>query len=216
MLYDVTMSAPYPGVDISHLDSNVDFAAAIEAGDLDWIGLKATQSVNFTDPTFKERRALAHAKGLKAILIYHFFDPTEDAAAQADYMKSVVGDLQPGEHIVVDVESAKGWDQLTPKQSYQKVYNWTGEVKRVFNLNGTQQILYGSLGWLRGQFGNYLKYLTFMWLWAARYESATLGDISPWKVVLVWQNSEHGTVPGIGKGTVDTDIWMGPMPFDPK
>ena len=80
-------------------------------------------------------------------------------------------------------------------------------------------MLYGSMGWLRGQFGDALDGLTWLRLWAAGGpEYSTHGsdvpdmsgyNVAPWNHWTIFQYREFGTVPGAGTGSVDTDQWNG-------
>ncbi len=200
------------GVDLSHHNDNVNFAQ-LKADGIQFVALKATEGVGNVDPTFATRRQQALAAGFHKILLYHFLHPTNDAAAEADHFADVVKALHINERIVVDVEaiakSPGDWDHLSVATKLAKVKNYVFEVKTRLHLSASDVIVYGSLGWLRGEFGSHLSELTFMPLWAARYGVSELGDTSPWPKAMIWQNSEHGTVRGAGApGQVDTDIWL--------
>ena len=80
-------------------------------------------------------------------------------------------------------------------------------LKGALDVRDGRVLLYGSLGWLRGQFGERLRDLTAMPLWAARYAPA-LGDPAPWERATLWQTSDRGTVAGVGTGEVDLDLWL--------
>lgn len=205
------MNTPRRGVDLSHHNSPVDFGTMQRAG-IEFVALKASQGTGYVDPTFEDRRQRAHLVGFGVVLLYHFFDPEADAKAQAAHFAHVVGGLKANEIAVVDVEDAPGWESLTSEQSADAVLRWVYGVKTALNRSCGDLMLYGSPGWLRGRFGSQLSDLSCMKLWAARY-APQLGDVGPWPAATIWQNSEHGTVPGAGEpGQIDTDLWIGQWP----
>jgi GH25 family lysozyme M1 (1,4-beta-N-acetylmuramidase) len=75
-------------VDLSHWQAPVDFVKAKAAG-IAAVILKATEGVDFVDPTFAVRRVTAAASGL-LVGAYHFFD-TADPIAQAAFFMEYAG-----------------------------------------------------------------------------------------------------------------------------
>lgn len=75
-------------IDLSHWEAPVDFVQAKAAG-IAAVILKATQGIDFVDPTFASRVVEANAVGL-LVGAYHFFDAS-DATAQAGYFLATVG-----------------------------------------------------------------------------------------------------------------------------
>ena len=200
------------GVDLSHHNASVDFGT-IKEGGVSFVALKATEGAGYTDPTFADRQARARLVGFEHLLYYHFVRPREDPRVQAFHFAKVVGALKPNELLALDVEPtadpADGWQWMSALSSRNVVVSILETVKGAMSVHDGRVLLYGSPGWLRGQFGSRLAELTGMPLWAARYAPA-LGDVSPWPHATLWQDSEHGTAPGAGEpGEVDTDLWMG-------
>lgn len=87
------------GVDISHWNGAVDFAALVEDG-IGFVYIKATQGMG-TDPRFLENKAGAIAAGL-VWMPYPFLTASDDAATVANF-KAVVGSDVPA---VLDWETA--------------------------------------------------------------------------------------------------------------
>lgn len=199
----------HKGVDLSHYNPAVDFGTLKRNG-IEFVGLKATEGRSYTDITFSLRRERTHRVGFKHVPIYHFLHPEQEMEGQAEHFSKILlaqGALDPTEMIAVDVESTPGWIGVNAADSAKKVADFVYFTKQNLSLKASDFLLYGSLGWLRGQFGDHLASLVFMHGWFARYGVQELGDTSPWPKPLIWQNSERGKVPGVS-GLVDTDIWL--------
>jgi lysozyme len=91
--------APWPpwleGVDVSDAQGAIDWAAARSAG-VAFAFVKATQGTYDTQSTFSANWPGARHAGV-ARGAYHFFDPTEDGAAQAAHFLDVIGPPVPGD-----------------------------------------------------------------------------------------------------------------------
>lgn len=209
------------GVDLSHHNSNVQFGEMKAAG-IAFVGLKVTEGRGNIDPTFADRRPRAHQVGFGRYLLYHFFHPLETPAAQALHYTAQIGKLQSGEMIAIDLESTPGWDQLSPKESADAVIAMVAAVKAELGAKDADIVIYGSMGWLRGQFGDQLARLTLWQLWPAggpdyNVHGAPEPDdlhfsVAPWPTWLIFQYGQYGNVEGAGDGDVDTDCWNGPIP----
>ena len=84
-----------PGIDVSHWDGAIVWSQVAGAG-IKWGYAKATESTNYTDPTFATNWSGMKANGVFRGA-YHFFHPNLDGKAQADYFLGVVGTLAPGD-----------------------------------------------------------------------------------------------------------------------
>jgi GH25 family lysozyme M1 (1,4-beta-N-acetylmuramidase) len=200
-------AAVHKGCDTSHYQISVDFGTMKNEGNIEFVGLKVSEGIGNRDQTFGDRRNRAHEVGFQWYLLYHFFHPTDDIAGQVQNYAGAVVFLQPGEKIAIDIESTPGWDQLSPLESFNRVTAWVSQCKSVFGISANSFVLYGSYGWLQGQFGEYLDQLAFMIFWDARYNSVIgpTGALKP----QIWQNGEYGTVPGVSGGAnTDTDLWV--------
>ncbi len=198
------MSNP-KGVDLSHFNVNPDFHTMAAAG-IAFVYLKATEGGSFVDQTFLDRRQRAASVGLRTGA-YHFFDPKVGGAAQAAHFLATLGGLKPGElPPALDLESTDGWDQLSQTDRVREVGAWLSVVE---NALGVRPVIYTSMGWWLGEFGN--ADFSGHPLWLAHY-AASPGDTGLWKTWTAWQHGQYGTVPGAGSGNVDTDQWNGPLP----
>jgi len=195
----------HKGIDASHYDGNpeVDMHLAKKSG-IDFWFEKASEGL-VKDPTFANRqpriRATFPIRGW-----YHFCHCDGiDPKLQGIFFADTIGKLQDHEYAAFDIE--QGWGSLTGEEGIQYLLKLISAFKFKTGSKDNQIIIYGSLGWLRGQFGESLSKLTNWHLWAARYNS-TLGDTSPWSAALIWQNSETGNINGVNNKNADTDIWL--------
>jgi lysozyme len=95
------------GVDVFDGQGTIDWVAARAAG-VAFAFVKATQGTYDTQATFAANWSGTRSAGVLRSA-YHFFDPTEDGAAQAHHFLSVVGPPAPGDlPPTVDVECPDG------------------------------------------------------------------------------------------------------------
>jgi GH25 family lysozyme M1 (1,4-beta-N-acetylmuramidase) len=192
-----------PGVDVSHWQGEIDWRAVADAGQR-FVFLKATDDVDYVDPTFAVNRAQARANGL-LVGAYHFArpDPSRgDARREARHFVAIVdpgpGDLLP----VLDMETSQGLDQ-------EGVTRWARTwVRVVRGLTGVTPLVYTSpYGWSSRTGDTPLLARDGAPLWVAHWgvHAPTLPangwDGHGW---VVWQHTSTGHVPGI-RGNVDLD-----------
>lgn len=191
------------GLDASHWDlGELNMHEAKSNGISFWFE-KASEGLS-TDAKFAERqpriRATFSVRGW-----YHFCHDTVDATQQGEHFANVIGPLQSHEYACFDVEI--GWGSLTGEAGVNYLINIIEAYQAKSGSTDAQIVLYGSLGWLRGQFGSALSKLTRFHLWAARYAPA-LGNTSPWPMALIWQSDESASIPGVAEKSVDLDWWL--------
>ena len=187
------------GIDVSHFQGTVNWQQVEQAGVLFAIA-KATDGVTWIDPDFTANWAGMKEAGLLRGA-YHFFEPADDAAQQAEFFLSVVqiesGDLPP----VLDVETAAA----TSEALWQGVQTWLEQVEAA---TGVQPILYMSPGFANEYAAP--SSLAAYPLWVAEYGVSQPMLPTGWTTWLIWQYSESGTMPGI-TGAVDLDEVNGPI-----
>jgi lysozyme len=187
------------GIDVSHFQGTVSWQQVQQAGTLFAIA-KATDGLTYTDPDFAINWAGIKEAGLLRGA-YHFFEPADDAAQQAEFFLSVVqiesGDLPP----VLDVEKAP----TTGEALWQGVQTWLDQVEAA---TGVTPILYMSPGFA-DQY-NAPSSLTAYPLWIADYGVSQPTLPLGWTTWLIWQHSESGTMAGV-TGAVDLDEVNGPI-----
>jgi len=187
------------GIDVSHFQGTVSWQQVQQAGAL-FAFAKATDGVTWIDPDFT-----ANWTGMKEAGLlrgaYHFFEPADDAAQQAEFFLSVVqlesGDLPP----VLDVETTAA----TSEALWQGVLTWLEQVEAA---TGVKPILYMSPGFAN-QYAAPASLAAYP-LWVAEYGVSQPMLPTGWTSWLIWQSSESGTMPGI-TGAVDLDEVNGPI-----
>ena len=196
-------------IDISHHDGSVNWQEALESGDVDEVYTKATQGANYTDPMFEANRAACVLRGIPHGA-YHYVTPTDQAGDQANHFLAVlagtVGQLAPA----LDVEStyaapggAEEWAQLDMETRVSKICK-IGEF--ISAATGVERLaLYASPAFVAEMLGNDSRLAMFD-LWVAEYGVSAPHIPAPFTKYLYWQNSESGTVPGVGVGSVDLDV----------
>ncbi|MBI3712163.1 MAG: glycosyl hydrolase family 25 [Burkholderiales bacterium] len=194
-----TGGASLSGVDVSHFQGNVDWAAVKAAG-IAFAFAKASDGNTYQDTQFKKNWQGMQAAGLPRGA-YHFYESNDDPVTQANNFLSAVGalaktDLPP----VIDIESTKG--NFGNNSLAANLQICLDAVEK--GLKCTPIIYTNCAFWnanLTAEFGRYP-------LWIARYSSAPPTIPNGWTNWNFWQYSESGTVPGV-TGAVDLDRFAG-------
>lgn len=194
-----TSSGNAQGIDVSHYQGTVSWSSVRQAG-IEFAFAKATDGLSWVDPEFATNwpamKAAALLRGA-----YHFYEPADDAAEQAEFflknVQLVSGDLPPA----LDVEKAPA----SGTDLWEGVETW---LQAVAKATGVQPFLY-----MDPTFANEYKApasLAAYPLWIADYgvDQPTLP--TGWTAWQIWQHSESGTVSGV-TGTVDLDLLDGPI-----
>jgi lysozyme len=182
------------GIDVSHYQGAVSWPEVFQAG-IQFAFAKATDGLTWVDPQFAVNWPGMKAAGLLRGA-YHFFEPADAAAAQAEFFLQNVqletGDLPPA----LDVE--------TPASSstalWQGVETW---LQTVAAATGMKPFLYVAPDFA----DQYLApaSLAAYPLWIADYVAASQPTLpAGWSDWLIWQQSEGGSVSGV-TGSVDLD-----------
>ena len=187
------------GIDVSHYQGTVNWPEVRQAG-IEFAFAKATDGLTWTDPQFADNRPAMKAAGLLRGA-YHFFEPADDAAQQAQFFLQTVqlaaGDLPPA----LDVETAAS----SAMALWEGVETW---LQTVAAATGVQPFLY-----VDPTFADEYEIpasLAAYPLWIAEYDVAQPTLPEGWSTWLIWQQSESGTVAGV-TGTVDLDVLNGPI-----
>ena len=202
------------GVDISSGQSPVNWTSVLGAG-RHFAFIKATQGDYYTSSNFATQYAGAKTAGVLRSA-YHFFDPTVDGVAQANYFLGVVKTIEPGDlPPMLDVECpdgdsmclgfAGGSGQAPAATIVQRALDWLTTVEAA---TGKTPIVYTFPSYFPGlatQDSALAKYPLFI---------ATLASCAsvpaPWTTATFWQYSWTGTVNGI-PGQVDLDRFFGSL-----
>ncbi len=196
-----------PGIDISHWQGTIDWTKVAGAGK-EFAFMKATDDVDYVDPTFATNRAQARANGL-VVGAYHFARPDPspgDARREARFFVKVA-DPQAGSLLpVLDMETSRGLDQ-------QGVTRWARTwVAEVRELTGVTPLVYTSpYGWMARTGDTRLLARDGAPLWIAHWGvSSPVLPAADWDGHgwVVWQHTSDGHVAGIA-GRVDLDRLAG-------
>lgn len=190
-------------VDLSHHNAVTDFSAAKTKSGILGVIHKATEGINFSDPTYESRRAQALAAGL-LWGAYHFGTGEASGAAQAAYFLAVV---KPEHHdlLVLDFEEnpdgtsmslAQAEEFVTYVQEHTNPQRWPG--------------LYGGY-YLKQLLGNAKNaMLANCWLWLADWAPRAIVPAN-WSTWTIWQYADQSKGANIvaGIGNCDRDRFNG-------
>ena len=191
------------GIDVSHWQGAIDWTQVRNDG-ISFAIMKASQGVDYTDPTFYTNIFSSRAAGITAG-VYHFAEPGEnDPIAEADHFVSVAGNYMSLGYIrpVLDLESGQFDLDRTALSAW--VHAFMGEVKAQ---TGVEPLIYCNYTFA----ANYLDESVSKYdLWFARFTDdpttppTELGVFDEWAI---WQYSSNTTVAGIS-GRVDGDVCL--------
>jgi lysozyme len=180
------------GIDVSHWQNVINW----DKVDADFAILKATEDVYYKDPTLETNREGARKNNI--LVGYYHFARGGDVVKEADYfLKSLAGNILPGELLALD------WEIEHPEavQWCRKFLDLVFDKTKVRPLLYTNEYRVKSLDWSAVVKGNY-------GLWVAKYGLNTgyvplfSPDTGAWPFLAIWQYTSRGRVPGI-LGNVD-------------
>ena len=178
--------------DVSEWQGSIDWATLVSGG-YPAVIIRVYNGVR-ADNQYARNRDQAHEHGVRALGLYAYLQAGVDIEAQARDFVSLVGSLRPGEWPIVDYEAA----HLDPNDAMK----WIAHVGAA---------LHGSAPWLYS--GEYLfrsEHLERV-VPAARTWLAAYGTHEPAEGHVLWQYTDHRTVPGIGT-PVDCSQFHGTLP----
>ena len=211
------------GVDVYSGQGAIDWARVKASGRLFGF-IKATQGNYNRQSTFAASWASSSAAGVLRSA-YHFFDPTIDGVAQANYFLAELAaaggmtdaDLPPMLDIECPVSASQATSQSqAPNCEYtgdsgwvatatmqQRIFDWLQAVEAATH---RKAIIYSYPSWFPDvQFTD--PRLADYPLFIATYASCATVP-APWQQAIFWQYSATATVPGIS-GQVDVDRFFG-------
>jgi lysozyme len=207
------------GVDVSDAQGAIDWAAVRAAG-VRFAFVKATQGTYDAQSTFA-----ANWQGPKAAGVlrgaYHFFDPTEDGAAQAAHFLEILGPVQAGDlPPMLDLECPDGdpgcvyagrSGQVDPSLLRARVDAFLAAVEA---RAGTKPILYtfpsyfAASGVDAGGLEVYPLFVANVGASGAALAGSCLAVPAPWAAAALWQYTWKRSVSGVA-GDVDGDRFLG-------
>jgi lysozyme len=186
------------GIDVSHHNSSIDWST-LKSSRVDFIFIKATDGLNYLDPTFTANFKAAKDAGIVRGA-YHFYESNDDGVAQAEwFIKNAQlekGDLRP----VVDIESLKAG---TPDGDLHR--NFKAFLARIEAHYGCTPIIYtGTRFWEHSM----REHFPGRALWVAEYGVHTPKIPAEWQDWTFWQFSETYNLSGAPK-PVDASYFNG-------
>ena len=190
------------GIDVSHHNETIDWdRLTAPDANVRFAFIRATQGTRILDRTFERNWSEARRVGLRRGA-YHYFQPEEDATAQADLFLARIGVLDPGDlDPVLDVEADGG---QSPEAILAAMEKW---VDRVEAQSGRRVIVYtGVFFWNRRLRGS--SAFADHPLWVPNYGVPCPLMPFGWDRWSIWQSSESARIPGIPTD-VDIDWYNG-------
>ncbi|MDO7907175.1 glycoside hydrolase family 25 protein [Paenibacillus sp. JX-17] len=196
-------SSDVRGIDVSHHQGTIDWAAVREDG-ITFAFVKASQGQRFMDPQFVRNAQEAAQAGLLTGA-YHFVDAVSQSEArlEARHFAAVLQRAGGAEAFmlppVMDYENNPG--SLKPDQITVVALAFLSELEQ---LTGRRPIVYTGNSFA----ANFGPALGAYDLWIARYSSRPPTDTTAWQSWNFWQYSDSGRVAGI-RGNVDLNVYDG-------
>lgn len=186
------LAAAVPGIDVSHFQPVIDWAAVVRSG-FQYCFIKATDGSSSVDRSFVQHWQAARKAGLFRGA-YHFFRPRDPASAQANLFLRVIKDLDPGDlPPVLDLEAPDDWIHIPCNERAGMAITWLEAVEQRL---GIAPIVYLSPSFAcdilanAGALGRYS-------VWLAHYTRSEAPAIpKPWSCWTFWQHGNART-PGI-------------------
>lgn len=185
-------NGPVQGVDVSYYQGNFNWAGAgVQFG-----YARVSDGTGFMDPQFSNNWSKTKAAGVLRGA-YQFFEPGQDATAQANIVVNAVGKLGAGDlPAMIDVEATGGQSAGTIAS---KMQTWLTVVEKG---TGKRPIIYtGPYFWQSnvnsGAFASYP-------LWIAHYGVSCPLIPDNWSNWTAWQHSDGG-------GSLDHDVFNGTL-----
>jgi len=199
------------GIDVSHHNGTIDWAkVAANPTKVDFVYIKASEGVGYTDPMFAANAKGAKQAGLK-IGYYHFaslntLNDVPDAKSEADYFMSLIKSAPATDlPFALDIETNDiGLDKT-------HVLEWINTFFAEMKQGGyTDTILYSYAPFLDANLpANHGLGNIRLWL-AAYVDPAKLKLPAGWSGYYIWQKSASGTISGI-TGNVDLNVTQAPI-----
>ena len=186
------------GVDVSHYSGSINWTDVAKQG-ISFAFIKATEGIDWIDPTFKTNWEGAKQAGLIRGA-YHFFVMDDDPQTQADWFVNSIGPLNSYElPPVVDVEQST---TMSPEAFATKLKTFLAAVE---SKTGLKPMIYTDPNWWNkhgtDDFGAYP-------LWIADYNVGEPTIPTGWNTWTFWQFKGDQSVTGIG-ADVDLNLFRG-------
>ena len=201
--YPSATELPVRGIDVSHHQGAIDFAAVRAAG-VRFVILKASEGGQWQDPTFGRHAAAAAAAGLD-LGAYHFFsfriDRARGATQARNYLAAVGADLRRlALPPLVDVEFEGNAALVAGREPTRA--ELAEFLRQVEAATGRRPVIYATEdsegGLLGDRFATYARWRRSLWHQPG----------APGGPVILWQFADNATLPGVATA-VDMNAFLG-------
>jgi lysozyme len=187
------------GIDVSYYQGAIDWNQ-VESSGIAFAVTRISDGLNFPDSDFDRNWPAIKSVGLVRGA-YQYFEPGQDALAQADKVVQKVGRLGPGDlPVQLDMEVTGGQSSAAivskMKAWSDRVTAGTGKAPMVYTARYFWNDNVDST-----DFSSYP-------LWVANYDVSCPNTPDAWTKWLIWQYGDNGTVSGINGGA-DVDRFNG-------
>lgn len=185
-----------PGIDISEWQGTPNWDQLRADSNVQFVLMRSSFGSSGVDTQFKRNQAEARRVDMPRGF-YHFAYPSQGSAEQnAQHFLDTVGPLEPGEVLALDLETSDGSAAF-----------WATFIEYVSARVGFPILGYASLSYF-GEHG--LRMTANGGCWVAAWNATMPSPPASYPFIAIWQNSDSGTVAGIG-GRVDTDMFNGDL-----
>jgi GH25 family lysozyme M1 (1,4-beta-N-acetylmuramidase) len=186
------------GVDVAKYQGNIDFTLLKQA--TNFILMKATEGVGYTDPKFALNQAGARNVGM-LLGYYHFARPDlhNTPETEADWFIKMIGILREGEVLALDFEVT-----YADKVTWCKAW-----LDRVFSVTKCKPVIYLNKSTATGN--DWTRVISAgygLWLADYSYSATSAVPSTKWPITAFRQYSNKATVKGI-TGVVDANVFYG-------
>jgi GH25 family lysozyme M1 (1,4-beta-N-acetylmuramidase) len=184
------------GIDVSKWQQVIDWPTAYQAG-YRFANIRVGNGTKL-DEYFESNWQGAKDAGF-IVGAYHFFQPSMDPVAQADFVVAHVGLLDPDElPVTLDLE----WVESGAMPTEESIQTWVGIVT---NGTGKVPMVYTSAGYWNPLFDDEFGDLP---VWVAHWDTDCPVLPSSWSEWWFWQTG-GGPVPGVPGDIVDLNLFNG-------
>lgn len=167
------------------------------------VAMRSSYGAGYKDQHFDSYRAGALAAGIDQILYYHYSYPSLNSAmAEANYQRSVVGDVRTQDLLILDFE------ENVPQATSTWAYQWLSQQS--INYGGKLPGIYASSSYIQQRLNDPRLAKFPLWLanWQFSPDARPLCP-TPWTSYEFVQYTDKATnIPGIA-GTVDANVYLG-------
>lgn len=191
------------GADTSHWNSDVEFENLLNSPDVEFIFLKATEGVSYTDPKLKQRAKKAIARNV-GVGFYHFARPENNAIAKLEAENFLKAIEEFGDQCIYALD----WEGAAEKCDPIWIRKWCSFIERKTN---RKPMLYCNYSYAR----NLETDLSDIPLWIAKWGEEPEGNIGFWNKYTIWQYTNNPQDMNIFNGILKSFLTIGKlMPGD--